>query len=363
MTIAVDVDLLRQHRLGLLAEADEIERGLQPRPARRRAADLGHGRGAGAAVRAGPAAGRRRARARRRARPLAGRRRRDRRRGGDRPRPAHLPGAGAVSLEAVGRSIDVGLAADVASCTRTADQLAALAGSFEQAAMVLGRHASVDEAAFGGLSGIVYRHSSTLLRQGCERTGRRSRRLAEGLTAYAQGMTEVRRQLDEAVTLAAPHLRVAEDRIWSPTRPPGPDDDPAGAGLGRLARRRRPLAGGPRPRGAHVTGVAGGPRPGRDDRRSGPVSRSRSPVVMPPRWVRVRGGYLAPGVHGSGLAPRLEHRAQAFGGSLDDWRLRVAAADAVPARPRRRGRRLLRGGRARHASTGGSATPSPASPP
>jgi len=26
MTIAVDVDLLRQHRLGLLAEADEIER-------------------------------------------------------------------------------------------------------------------------------------------------------------------------------------------------------------------------------------------------------------------------------------------------------------------------------------------------
>ena len=26
MTIAVDVDLFRQHRLGLLAEADEIER-------------------------------------------------------------------------------------------------------------------------------------------------------------------------------------------------------------------------------------------------------------------------------------------------------------------------------------------------
>ena len=29
---------------------------------------------------------------------------------------------------------------------------------------------------------------------------------------------------------------------------------------------------------------------------------------MPPRWVRVRRGYSAPGVHGSGLAPRLEHR-------------------------------------------------------
>ena len=58
------------------------------------------------------------------------------------------------------------------------------------------------------------------------------------------------------------------------------------------------------------------------------MSRSRSPVVMPPRWVRVGVGYVAPGVHGSGLAPRLEHRAQAFGGSLDDWRLRVAASDA-----------------------------------
>jgi hypothetical protein len=59
------------------------------------------------------------------------------------------------------------------------------------------------------------------------------------------------------------------------------------------------------------------------------VSRSRSPVSMPPRWVRVRGGYAAPGVHGSGLAPLLEHRGEAFAGSLDDWRLRVAAADAA----------------------------------
>ena len=129
-----------------------------------------------------------------------------------------------MSLQAVGHSIDVGLAADAASCRRTAGQLAGLSSAFDQAATVLGRHAAVDETAFGGLSGIVYRHSSTLLWHGCERTARRSRRLAEGLTAYAQGMAEVRRLLDEAVTVAAPHLRVAEDRIWRPTLPPGPDD-------------------------------------------------------------------------------------------------------------------------------------------
>jgi hypothetical protein len=129
-----------------------------------------------------------------------------------------------VSLTAVGRSIDVGLAADPASCMSTATALVALAESCEQAALALGRHAQLDEAAFGGLSGIVYRNSSTLLEQACGRTGRRSRRLAEGLTAYAQGMTEVRRRLDEAVTVAAPHLDVTGGRIWSPLRPDGPDD-------------------------------------------------------------------------------------------------------------------------------------------
>ena len=129
-----------------------------------------------------------------------------------------------MNLTAVGRSIDVGLAADPASCLGTATALAALAGTCEQAALVLGRHAQLDEAAFGGLSGIVYRSSSTLLEQGCGRTGRRSRRLAEGLTAFAQGMTEVRRRLDEAVAVAAPHLDVSDGRIWSPLRPAGPDD-------------------------------------------------------------------------------------------------------------------------------------------
>jgi hypothetical protein len=132
-----------------------------------------------------------------------------------------------VSLTAVGRSIDVGLAADPASCTSTASALASLAETCERAALTLGRHAQLDEAAFGGLSGIVYRTSSTLLEQACGRTGRRSRRLAEGLAAYAQGMTEVRRRLDEAVALAAPHLDVTGGRIWSPLRPEGPDDPDA----------------------------------------------------------------------------------------------------------------------------------------
>jgi hypothetical protein len=49
---------------------------------------------------------------------------------------------------------------------------------------------------------------------------------------------------------------------------------------------------------------------------------------MPPRWVRLRGGYSAPGVHRSGLAPRLEHRSERSPGSLDDWRLQVSDADA-----------------------------------
>jgi len=128
-----------------------------------------------------------------------------------------------VSLTAVGRSIDVGLAADPATCVSTSTALAALAETCERAALVLGRHAQLDEAAFGGLSGIVYRTSSTLLEQACGRTGRRSRRLAEGLAAYAQGMTEVRRRLDETVALAAPYLDVTGSRIWSPLRPAGPD--------------------------------------------------------------------------------------------------------------------------------------------
>ena len=53
-----------------------------------------------------------------------------------------------MSLTAVGRSIDVGLAADPASCMSTSTALAALAETCERAALVLGRHAQLDEAAF-----------------------------------------------------------------------------------------------------------------------------------------------------------------------------------------------------------------------
>ena len=61
----------------------------------------------------------------------------------------------------------------------------------------------------------------------------------------------------------------------------------------------------------------------------GGMTITRSPVVMPRRWVRVRGGYAAPGVHRSGVAPRLEHHADPFAGTLDDWHSQVASADRV----------------------------------
>jgi hypothetical protein len=55
---------------------------------------------------------------------------------------------------------------------------------------------------------------------------------------------------------------------------------------------------------------------------------NETPVTMPARWVRVRGGYAAPGVHGSGVAPRLVHRAEPYDGDLAGWRRTVAGADA-----------------------------------
>ena len=59
--------------------------------------------------------------------------------------------------------------------------------------------------------------------------------------------------------------------------------------------------------------------------------KTRVPVTMPRRWRRVRGRYLAPGVHGSGLAPRLEHRAEPLDDDLDAWHRLVAATDAARA--------------------------------
>ena len=127
-------------------------------------------------------------------------------------------------LTAVGTSIDVGIRPDPTSCSLTATQLATLADACERGQAMLECHARVGEDQLGGLSGIVYRHSSTLLRQAAERTGRRSRRLAEGLTAYARGITEVQRLMDEAVSVASPYLTVGGGRIWSPAAPACPDD-------------------------------------------------------------------------------------------------------------------------------------------
>lgn len=59
------------------------------------------------------------------------------------------------------------------------------------------------------------------------------------------------------------------------------------------------------------------------------MSRSRSAVTMPPRWVRVRGGFAAPGVHGSGVVPRLEHRSESYAGSLDEWHGLVAQREST----------------------------------
>ncbi len=125
---------------------------------------------------------------------------------------------------AAGKSIDVVVRPDPASCAVTDTQLAALADVCAQAEDILGRHAQAGEDEFGGMSGIVYRHSTTLLSQASHRIAARSRRLAEGLSTYAAGMTEVHRLMDEAVAVASPHLLVGGGRIFSPAEPARPDD-------------------------------------------------------------------------------------------------------------------------------------------
>jgi hypothetical protein len=122
------------------------------------------------------------------------------------------------------RSIDVEVSPDPESCARTVAQLAALAEACTAAGLRAARQAGLGEDQLGGLSGIVYRHSSTLLSEACDRVAGRSGRLADGLAAYADGVIEVRRLLGEAVAVAAPHLTVAGGRVWSPARPPGPHD-------------------------------------------------------------------------------------------------------------------------------------------
>jgi hypothetical protein len=125
---------------------------------------------------------------------------------------------------AAGKSIDVVVRPDPATCAATVIQLAALADVCGRAEEMLGRHAHLGEEELGGMSGIVYRHSTTLLRRASHRIGARSRRLADGLSTYAAEMTEVHRLMDEAVAIASPHLLVGGGRIFSPAEPARPDD-------------------------------------------------------------------------------------------------------------------------------------------
>lgn len=125
---------------------------------------------------------------------------------------------------AAGKSIDVMLHPDPASCSAAVGQLAALADACAQAEELLVRNAQTGEGEFGGMSGIVYRHSTTLLGQAAHRIGGRSRRLSEGLSAHAAGMTEVQRLMNDAVAVASPHLLVGGGRIFSPAEPDRPDD-------------------------------------------------------------------------------------------------------------------------------------------
>jgi hypothetical protein len=127
-------------------------------------------------------------------------------------------------MQAAGHSIDVDVLTDPTSCSVTVGQLAALSEACARAEAMLLGHEQTGEECFGGLSGIVYRHSSRLLREMSERIGGRADRLADGLAGYAASMTEVEHLMDEAVAVATPRLTVGGGRIWSPAVQPGPDD-------------------------------------------------------------------------------------------------------------------------------------------
>ncbi|MEO6512413.1 MAG: hypothetical protein ABIO16_15555 [Nocardioides sp.] len=129
-----------------------------------------------------------------------------------------------MPLLAVGRVLDVRVAADPASCQATATQLAGLSEACGQAGTRLGSQATVGEDELGGLSGIVYRRSTGDLAARADRLAANSARLAAGLGEYARDIAEVRRLMGEAVAAAAPTLRTTDQAVWSPARPPDPGD-------------------------------------------------------------------------------------------------------------------------------------------
>ncbi len=129
-----------------------------------------------------------------------------------------------MPLLAVGRLLDVEVRADPESCQTTATELARLGEACGTAAARLTRQAKVGEDQLGGLSGIVYRRSTTDLAALADRLARNCARLAAGLGDYARDVDEVHRLMGEAVTAAAGRLRVTDQAVWSPIRPPDPND-------------------------------------------------------------------------------------------------------------------------------------------
>jgi hypothetical protein len=125
---------------------------------------------------------------------------------------------------AVGRLLDVVVRADAESCQTTATELARLGEACGLAGARLGQLAKVGEDQLGGLSGIVYRQSTTDLGALADRLARDCGRLAAGLGDYARDVAEVHRLMGEAVAAASGRLRITEQAVWSPIRPADPAD-------------------------------------------------------------------------------------------------------------------------------------------
>ena len=129
-----------------------------------------------------------------------------------------------MPVMAVGRLLDVVVRADPESCQTTATELARLGEACGLAGVRLAQQAKVGEDQLGGLSGIVYRQSTTDLAALADRLAADCGRLASGLGDYARDVAEVHRLMGEAVAAATGHLRVTDQAVWSPIRPPDPAD-------------------------------------------------------------------------------------------------------------------------------------------
>jgi hypothetical protein len=129
-----------------------------------------------------------------------------------------------MPILAVGRLLDVVVQADPESCQTTATELARLGEACGLAGGRLAQRAKVGEDELGGLSGIVYRQSTTDVATLADRLAADCGRLAAGLGDYARDVAEVHRLMGEAVAAATGRLRVTDQAVWSPIRPPDPAD-------------------------------------------------------------------------------------------------------------------------------------------